>query len=212
LRIERQQERDDRNTLMIYRLMYDTHAMTAGSDYIEMAQLLGDAALSGEAQRVLQQALSGGFIGNEQKERTNRLLTQLKTRADTDRASLTQLDADAAENPAGELDVKLGELYYGSGDYENAIKAITRGLQKGFVNHPDDGYVYLGRAQRHSMTPRQPNRLSDRLSPRQMLARGSLIFGSCTLTHAPRASDPRMPRAWSAVGGTSNTHRAREDR
>jgi tetratricopeptide (TPR) repeat protein len=147
LRIERQQERDDRNTLMIYRLMYDTHAMTAGSDYIEMAQLLGDAALSGEAQRVLQQALSGGFIGNEQKERTNRLLTQLKTRADTDRASLTQLDADAAENPAGELDVKLGELYYGSGDYENAIKAITRGLQKGFVNHPDDGYVYLGRAQ-----------------------------------------------------------------
>ena len=34
---------------MIYRIMYDTQAMNADTDYIEMAQLLGDAALPGEA-------------------------------------------------------------------------------------------------------------------------------------------------------------------
>ena len=39
LRIERQDERDDRGTLMLYRIMYDRGAMTVGSDYIEMAQL-----------------------------------------------------------------------------------------------------------------------------------------------------------------------------
>jgi hypothetical protein len=53
LRIERQDERDDHNLLMIYRVMYDTDSMNAGSDYMEMAQLLGDAALPGEAASVL---------------------------------------------------------------------------------------------------------------------------------------------------------------
>jgi hypothetical protein len=49
LRLERQDERDDHNLLMIYRIMYNTNSMTADTDYIEMAQLLGDAALPGEA-------------------------------------------------------------------------------------------------------------------------------------------------------------------
>src|SRR5882757_534081 len=57
LRIERQDERDDHNLLMIYRVMYDTSAMNAGSDYMEMAQLLGDAALPGEASSVLDKAM-----------------------------------------------------------------------------------------------------------------------------------------------------------
>jgi tetratricopeptide (TPR) repeat protein len=148
LRIERQEERDDHNTLMIYRVMYDTSAMTAGTDYIEMAQLLGDAALPAEAQTVLEKAMStAGLIKDEQKERTNRLLNALKTRADADKKGLTQLDAEATKNPAGELDVKLGEVYYGGGDYQSAITAITRGLQKGQIKHQDEAYVYLGRSQ-----------------------------------------------------------------
>jgi tetratricopeptide (TPR) repeat protein len=147
LRIERQEERDDHSTLMIYRVMYDTNAMTVGTDYIEMAQLLGDAALPAEAQAVLQKAMDTGLIKDEQKERTNRLLAALKTRADADKKGVTQLDAEATKNPAGELDVKLGEVYYGTGDYQNAITAITRGMQKGQVKHQDEGYVYLGRSQ-----------------------------------------------------------------
>jgi outer membrane protein assembly factor BamD (BamD/ComL family) len=147
LRIERQDERDDHNTLMIYRIMYDTGAMTVGTDYIEMAQLLGDAGLPGEAQSTLEKAMAGGLISDQQKERTNRLLNSFKTRAETDKKSQAQFDAEATKNPAGELDVKLGEVYYGSGDYQNAVTAINRGLQKGQIKHPDEAYVYLGRAQ-----------------------------------------------------------------
>src|SRR5271168_1525220 len=147
LRIERQEERDDHNTLMLYRVMYDTSSMTAGSDYIEMAQLLGDAALPAEAQTVLEKAMSSGLINDTQKERTSRLLNSFKTRADADKKGLAALDAEATKNPAGELDVKLGEVYYGVGDYPNAITALNRGIQKGQVKHQDEGYVYLGRAQ-----------------------------------------------------------------
>ena len=147
LRIERQDERDDHNTLMLYRVMYDTNAMTVGSDYVEMAQLLGDAALPAEAQSVLEKAMAAGLITDAQKERTNRLLNSFKTRADSDKKGQTQFDAEATKSPAGELDVKLGEVYYGLGDYQNAVTAINRGLQKGQIKHLDEAYVYLGRAQ-----------------------------------------------------------------
>jgi hypothetical protein len=147
LRIERQDEREDRNTLMLYRVMYDTNSMTAGSDYIEMAQLLGDAALPAEAQTVLEKAMSSGLINDTQKERTTRLLNSFKARAEADKKGLSQLDAEASKNPAGELDTKLGEVYYGVGDYANAVTALNRGIQKSQIKHPDEAYVYLGRAQ-----------------------------------------------------------------
>jgi hypothetical protein len=147
LRIERQDERVDRNTLMIYRIMYNMNAMNADTDYIEMAQLLADAALPGEAQAVLEKAISSGTVKEEHKERTNRLLAALKARADTDRKGLPQEDAEASKSAAGELDVKLGEVYYGFGDYQKTVDAISRGIQKGQIKHLDEAYVYLGLAQ-----------------------------------------------------------------
>jgi hypothetical protein len=146
LRIERQDERDDRNTLMIYRIMYDTSAMTVGSDYIEMAQLLGDAGLAAEARTVLEKAMSGGLISDQQQERTTRLLNAFKARAEADKENRTQLAAEGIKNPAGELAVKLGEIYFGNADYQNAAGAIGAGLEKGQVQHLDEAYVYLGRA------------------------------------------------------------------
>lgn len=147
IRLERQDERDDRNLLMIYRIMFDTNSMQADTDYIEMAQLLGDAALPGEAQMVLEKAMSAGIIKDDHKERTTRLLNAMKTRGDADKKGLPALDAEAAKNAAGQLDVKLGEVYYGAGDYQGASTAITRGLGKGQIKQQDEAYVYLGRAQ-----------------------------------------------------------------
>jgi tetratricopeptide (TPR) repeat protein len=148
IRLERQDERDDHNLLMIYRVMYDTNSMQADTDYIEMAQLLGDAALPGEAQMVLEKLMSSpGVLKDDHKERTTRLLNAMKTRGDADKKGLPALDAEAAKNPAGQLDVKLGEVYFGAGDYQGATTAITRGLGKGQIKQMDEAYVYLGRAQ-----------------------------------------------------------------
>jgi hypothetical protein len=142
LRLERQDERDDHNLLMIYRVMYNTNAMNADTDYIEMAQLLGDAALPGEAATVLSKAMSNGIVKDEHKERTARLLKSLQDRADADKKGLPQQEAEAGKNAAGELSVKLGEVYYGFGDYQKAADAIAQGLQKGNIKHQDEAYVY----------------------------------------------------------------------
>jgi outer membrane protein assembly factor BamD (BamD/ComL family) len=146
LRIERQDERDDHNTLMLYRIMYDTGAMTVGTDYIEMAQLLGDASLPAEAQTVLEKAMSSGLINDQQKERTSRLLNEFKSRAAADKNGQARSASGAAGSSAGDFDVKLGEIYYGSGDYQNSVAAIDQAMRQA-VAHLDEAYVYLGRAQ-----------------------------------------------------------------
>jgi len=134
--------------LMIYRVMYNTNSMNADTDYIEMAQLLADAALPGEAQTVLEKAIATpGVLKDEHKERTNRLLNSLKARAETDRKGLVQFDAEAAKSPGGELGTKLGEVYYGFGDYQKSVDAISAALQKGQIKHLDEAYVYLGLAE-----------------------------------------------------------------
>jgi hypothetical protein len=147
LRIERQEERDDHNLLMVYRAMYDTGSMSTGSDYMEMAQLLGDAALPGEAQTVVDKATAAGlFTDQKDKDRVARLLNSLKPRAEVDRKDAATFDAEAAKNPAGDFDVKSGEIYYGLGDYQSAATVINRGIQKGQIKHLDEAYVYLGRS------------------------------------------------------------------
>jgi len=148
LRFDLQDEKDDRNSLMIYRVMYNTNSMSSGGFYVDMAQLLADApALPGEASAVLEKGVASGTIGADQKERVGRLQAAFKKRADVDRSGLSSFAADAAKNPAGDLSVKLGEVYYGFGDYQNAVTAINAGLQKGGVKHPEDAYVYLGLSQ-----------------------------------------------------------------
>jgi tetratricopeptide (TPR) repeat protein len=86
-------------------------------------------------------------VSAEQRERMTRLLNSFRERAEADRKNLPQLEADAAKSKLGETDVRLGELYFGFGDYEHAIAAIQRGLEKGQVTHLDEAYVYLGRSQ-----------------------------------------------------------------
>jgi hypothetical protein len=148
LRFEMQDEKDDHNTLMIYRLMYNTDSMNSGSYFVEMAQLLADApALPGEADAVLAKGLASGLITPDQKDRVARLEASLKGRADADHKGLTEFAAEAGKSGSGDLSVKLGEVYYGFGQYQDAVNAITSGLQKGGVKRLDDAYVYLGLSQ-----------------------------------------------------------------
>jgi tetratricopeptide (TPR) repeat protein len=183
IRLERQDERDDRNLLMIYRVMYDTNSMQADTDYIEMAQLLGDAGLPGEAQLVLEKALKSGVLKEEHWERTSRLLNAMQTRADADKKGLPALDAEAVRSPAGQLAVKVGEVYFGAGDYQGASTAITRGLGKGQITQLDEAYVYLAR---DWMAQRNPT------DARKSLAQ---------LRTLPNIS-PRVLRLWSLYADT----------
>jgi tetratricopeptide (TPR) repeat protein len=183
LRLERQDERDDHNLLMIYRVMYNTNAMNVDTDYIEMAQLLGDAALPGEAAAVLNKAMSAGIVKDEHKERTARLLKSLQDRADADKRGLPQQEAEAGKSAAGELSVKLGEVYYGFGDYQKAADAIAQGLQKGNIKHLDEAYVYQA------------------LADAQLKNTADAKKAIANLKNVPNIS-PRVLKVWELYGAT----------
>jgi tetratricopeptide (TPR) repeat protein len=83
--------------------------------------------------------------GSEPDESLHRI--KLRCGSDNHDKNPPQLDKYATKSKFGDPDVKLGELYYGFGDYQHAIFAIQRGLEKGGVTHLDDAYVYLGLSQ-----------------------------------------------------------------
>ena len=81
-------------------------------------------------------------VGKEPDEALHRMTE--RCRADNHPKNTIGFDADATKGQSGDHDIRLGELYYGFGDYQHAILAIERGLEKGRVTHLDDAYVYLG--------------------------------------------------------------------
>jgi tetratricopeptide (TPR) repeat protein len=102
-------------------------------------------------------------IGAEQMERVTRLLNSFGERAEADRRNLPQLEGEAARSKSGDLDIRLGELYYGFGDYQHAIAAIERGLEKGQITHLDDAYVYLGLSQQAVKNVAEARKAFDKL-------------------------------------------------
>ena len=150
LRIWRQDEHDDHNLLMIYRVMFTTHSMSGASDYIEMAQLLSDAKLPGEGLAIVDSAISSGLISDQSiRERAVRLRDSLQAHVEVDKADISsgQVEREAAQSPAGDLSIALGQLYYGFGNFQDAITTITQGLQKGDARRALDAYVYLALSQ-----------------------------------------------------------------
>jgi len=145
LRIERQDERDDHNLLMINRVMYDTDSMNAGSDYMEMAQLLGDAALPAKRRRFSTSDELGKIHRAEGQDRATRLLNTLKPRAETTRKARPH-SMRGGQNSAGELD----SIRARSTTVPVIIRVRSRPSLEASKRRDQAsrrGYVYLGRAQ-----------------------------------------------------------------
>ena len=85
-------------------------------------------------------------ITSEHRERILSLLATVQKRAKIDQDKIPELEAGAAASESGEPYVKLGQLYYGFGEYQEAVVAIERGLEKGAITHLDDAFICLGRS------------------------------------------------------------------
>jgi tetratricopeptide (TPR) repeat protein len=80
--------------------------------------------------------------GIEPEESLHRM--RMRCEPDNHRKNPAQLGADDTKAKLADRFVRIGELYYGFGEYQHAIIAIQRGLEIGPVSHLDDAYVYLG--------------------------------------------------------------------
>jgi len=147
-----QQPNSDGMKFQLYRLMLDVGALKVSDDYIEMAQLANSFGFPGEAQGVLEAGFANKVLGvnDVSKERETRLLGSMKKAADTDRATLPNLDKKARAAATGQDDVTLGETYLGYGQDAQAIEALERGLKKGGAKRPELAEMALGIAYVHT--------------------------------------------------------------
>jgi len=120
----------DHQLLNAYRLSVLTGTMK-DTDYAAMATIDLQNGLPKEAVAVLTKANKSG-----------ELLTQANGLAARD--DLEALATEAAKQTNGEVDVKLGESYYTYGQYDKAIAALEKGIQKGGLKDAADAQTTLG--------------------------------------------------------------------
>lgn len=138
----------DRNTLQVYRLMYELDVLKDPSDYTEMAQLAIEQGNPGEAQHVLEKGLQKGvFADARTKDKNTRLLESAKKAAAADQASLAKVEADANSGSTGDKNVGLGLAYLGYEQYDKALDHLTKGVSKGGLRNESEAKLLLGIAQ-----------------------------------------------------------------
>jgi tetratricopeptide (TPR) repeat protein len=138
---------DDLTTLGYFRLGSDLDVLKKPEHYFELAQMSIEGKVPGEAVTVLEKGIANKvFSEKRDQERSARLLTNAKTQADAIKAELPKLEQDARASKTGEADVELGMAYVSSGQYDKAVEALRRGLQKGANKRTDEANIMLGRA------------------------------------------------------------------
>lgn len=135
----------DRLALDLDRLMAATGTLETPDQYMEAAQLALQQGLPGEAKALLDKGYAAGVLGKgAAAARQQRLAAMANRQAADGLKTLPQLgrEADAARD--GLAWVTLGEAYASYGQYDNAIAAFQKGLQRGGLKHPDDARLHLG--------------------------------------------------------------------
>jgi hypothetical protein len=125
----------DVEALQIYRLRFAAKATSHPDDYTTAAGVALGAGLPVEAETILK---AGGVT-------SGKTYADAHTRANTDRATIAQFDAEARKSPNGQLDLRLAETYYGYARYADAAEAARRALQKGGAKaDPNEANMVLG--------------------------------------------------------------------
>lgn len=129
LRVYRDLAGEDRSAeLDLFRLMRAAGALTSESEYVNYAEAANRAVVLGEVKAVLDEAFAHNAIQATNAASVRQLQASAANRMAADRASL----ASESRNPAtGQAALRLGDAYYGYGDYAQAAQLYRTALQKG---------------------------------------------------------------------------------
>jgi tetratricopeptide (TPR) repeat protein len=116
--------------LDIYRLMRAAGAMTSERDFTEYGEAALEARAVGEVKAVLEEGLARNLITVNAGYARERLATA-NQRAAEDRASLAAERRTVLAGGDGRAALRLGDAYYGYGQYAEAAELYRAALQKG---------------------------------------------------------------------------------
>ncbi|HYM35084.1 MAG TPA: tetratricopeptide repeat protein, partial [Steroidobacteraceae bacterium] len=121
------------------RLMGETSSLKDAEDYMIYARLaITDYGVACEAVKVLDEGFSRKILGADQnaKARQQNTLNKAKEQVQADKARLAQLATDADKDTTGQTNFDLGMIYFGCGQYDQALSNLEKSLKKGGLKEP----------------------------------------------------------------------------
>jgi tetratricopeptide (TPR) repeat protein len=137
---------DDRVALGYRRLMFDLHVLTRPDDYEQMAFDALNEGVPAEALQVLERGEKDGLFAGPHNLPGDyeRLLKLVEERTAVSSALLPGLAAKAITAATGQDDVLIGQMYLSGGQYDQAIAAFKRAINKGGLQDADEVQISLG--------------------------------------------------------------------
>ena len=149
----RRTSKEDRSSIASFnwlRLMGDTGALKQADDYMTYAQqAIAEFGVPCEAVRVLEDGFNKKVLGVDEKvkARHTNTLVKAKEAAQSDKARLSQLTSEAESDATGQKNVDAGMIYFGCGQYDQAIAQLDKGIKKGGAKEIANAKLALGIAQ-----------------------------------------------------------------
>lgn len=113
-------------------------------EYRSMASLFLNAEVPWKAAQVLREGFDNEIV--EDNSKNWELLAGSLRQAQEVQAAIPAMKKAAEKSDDGELYARLGSIYLDAERYDDAIEAVTKGLQRGGVKRPDQARLVLGMA------------------------------------------------------------------
>jgi tetratricopeptide (TPR) repeat protein len=134
LTIYRELGRPDKPTdIDTLRLMRAAHALKGEADYFDLSDALSKTGFPGETKAVIEEGIANNTFART-KAPFGEMLASAQTRATADQASLPAQEKSALAAASGTPALKMGDAYYGYGNFAKAATLYRAALQKGSVD------------------------------------------------------------------------------
>ena len=133
--------------LDLYRLRLLTDNLRGVDDYMELANLAGQAGFADEGRRVVEAGFKAGVLGQgKDAERHNRLKAFMDKKVADAKAGFEASLKAARESKSGDPLVPLGLYLAQSGKAKDGVALIEEGIAKGQLKREEDAKLALGLA------------------------------------------------------------------
>lgn len=138
------EQKKEKRQLAAMETAYVQGMLDKGSEQVTMAYLYLNGEVPYKAAKVMDKGLKDESI--EGKSKNWEIAGSAWRQAQEMDKAIPAMEKAAAKSDDGELYARLGNIYLDSDQYEKAISAINKGLQRGGVKRPDTARLVLGMA------------------------------------------------------------------
>ncbi|GAB3285164.1 tetratricopeptide repeat protein [Parahaliea aestuarii] len=138
------EQKKETDQLSAMETAYVQGMLDKGTELVTMAYLYLNGEVPWKAAQVLDKGLKADRV--EDNSKNNEILGNALRQAQEVEKAIPAMEKAAAKSDDGELYARLGNIYLDGEQYDEAIDAINKGLQRGGVKRPDTARLVLGMA------------------------------------------------------------------